>query len=101
MQGIVNIAAAREARDERDDVQRARGAVRARPVERLRKRSPVSGMLIRRTRLDREMTQAEFGALIGVSDATVSSWELGQKRPTGLQLRELLRVLSDCGVKVA
>jgi len=76
----VNIAAAREARDERDDVQRARGAVRARPVERLRKRSPVSGMLIRRTRLDREMTQAEFGALIGVSDATVSSWG-GSGRP--------------------
>ena len=34
------------------------------------------------------LTQAQFGALFGVSPATVSDWELGRSRPSVLDLKQ-------------
>ncbi len=58
---------------------------------------------IRKIRESLELTQEEFGALIGVSGKTVSRWELGQSEPTFTvsQIKALLSVLERVGMAVA
>jgi DNA-binding transcriptional regulator YiaG len=46
-----------------------------------------------RTRLG--LSQAAFAARIGCSIAAVAMWELGTRRPKGLYLRELRRVMDE------
>ncbi len=40
----------------------------------------------------KDMTQAEFGVLVGVSRTTVINWEKGTTKPCSMALRELKRV---------
>jgi transcriptional regulator with XRE-family HTH domain len=49
---------------------------------------------VKRYRLQYGLTQARMAALIGVSQRTVSRWELGQDRP-GLELQTRLRDLAS------
>lgn len=37
-----------------------------------------TAMVIRRLRAERELTQAEFGKLVGSHQATISKWEKGE-----------------------
>lgn len=39
------------------------------------------GNWIRKTRLDRELTQAQVGILFGVAECRVTNWELGPSEP--------------------
>lgn len=49
---------------------------------------------IRDLRWNLRLTMAEFGKLVGVSEATVSYWESGKKHPryhTAVKLNEIIR----------
>ncbi|MDO9398383.1 MAG: helix-turn-helix transcriptional regulator [Herbiconiux sp.] len=59
---------------------------------------------LRRTRIERGMTQAELGAIMGVSQATVSDFESGSSEPKLSTVRRYafaLRVLVSHEVKPA
>ena len=51
------------------------------------------GERVRRTRIRNAMTQADLGAKIGVTGATISNWETGKVVPDGKQKNELKKVL--------
>lgn len=57
---------------------------------------------IKKIREALDLTQEEFGALIGVSGKTVSRWELGQSEPTFTvaQIKALLPVLERVGMGI-
>lgn len=45
------------------------------------------------------LTQAEFADRLGVSQATVSLWEAGERRPTGSAVRLMYMIASEKTVK--
>lgn len=51
------------------------------------------GRRIRKYREERELSQKEFAALIGVSNSRVSNWEQGLNRPDADILADICRVL--------
>jgi len=59
---------------------------------------------IRGIRADLNLTQAQFGQLLGVHEITVSRWERGEFQPTPYQeviMREFGKVARDKEVKAA
>ena len=50
---------------------------------------------IRKIREGKKMSQASLAALIGVTQAAVSQWELGKTMPTAQNIIDLARIL-DC-----
>ena len=59
-----------------------------------------SSALLRRARLEKELTQSEVGEAIGVSTAMVSFWETGRAVPNADRWRKLCEVL-DIGPSTA
>ena len=53
------------------------------------------GICIARARKLRNMKQVELGAAIGVSDQTISNWEVGLRTPRADYVRRMCEVL-DC-----
>jgi len=56
---------------------------------------------IRRARLQAQMTQREFGILMGVSSRTISLWERGHREPTGEHVHAVKRVLKIAKQRIA
>ena len=52
---------------------------------------------VRRIRESLTMSQPVFAALLGVSEATVRSWEQGQRAPSGMARRFLHEIEADPG----
>ena len=52
---------------------------------------------IRAKRIEKNMTQAEIAARIGVNQNTVSQWETGERMPRAVMIIQLAKVL-DCTV---
>ncbi len=54
-------------------------------------------MNIRAKRIEKNMTQAEIAAQIGVNQNTVSQWETGERMPRAVMIIQLAKIL-DCTV---
>ena len=52
---------------------------------------------IRAKRIEKNMTQAEIAAQIGVNQNTVSQWETGERMPRAVMIIQLAKIL-DCTV---
>jgi DNA-binding transcriptional regulator YiaG len=55
--------------------------------------APPTPEQIKSARLRLGLSQAAFAARVGCATGTVAMWELGSRRPKGLYLRALLRVM--------
>ncbi len=58
---------------------------------------PEIGNLIRELRLEAGLTQAKFGAVLGVTYPTVSRWENGLATPSPLAIVKIERQLRQIG----
>lgn len=59
--------------------------------------NPPAPAAIRARREALGLSQAALAARIGCHEDAVAAWEHGRRRPSGLYLRELLRVLAPAG----
>ncbi|MBD2060761.1 helix-turn-helix domain-containing protein [Funiculus sociatus GB2-A5] len=58
---------------------------------------PEIGKLIRELRIEMELTQEQFAALLGVVYPTVNRWENGRSQPSPLALQQIQRMLQELG----
>ena len=52
------------------------------------------GARLRSARVERELTQAALGYLVGVSDSVIAKWEAGRRQPRATSREALERVLA-------
>jgi len=55
-------------------------------------------MKIKKLRMSKKMTQAEFANFIGVKRTTLSMWENGNSYPSISMLKEIAKIL-DCKIE--
>lgn len=54
---------------------------------------------IRRLRLDLDLTLAKFGAILGVSESTISYWESGKSHPRYAMMLRLSKMFDEVKAK--
>lgn len=64
-------------------------------------RAELAGYENRMRRVNKGLTQRQLGALVGLSPATISRWELGRFNPTPAEAEKLRCALSDAPMQPA